>query len=452
MNMLNDIIEIVDGIVWGPLTMALLLCVGLYLQFGLKAMPLRKLGRSFVLLWQGRRTGSDEDGDISPFAALMTALAGTVGTGNIAGVATAIAIGGPGAVFWIWVTGLVGMATKYGESVLAVRFRQVDDDGDHCGGPMYYLQNGLKGGYGRFMGMAFAIFAIIASYGIGSGVQANSVADGLAQAFAVPHWLSGLALVLLVGIVTIGGIRRIALVTSRLVPLMIIVYLVFGLLVLIANASRIGTTLNLIFTYAFTPIAATGGFAGATIMMTLRFGIGRGLFSNEAGMGSAPIAHAAARTRDPVHQGLIAMMGVFIDTIIVCSITALAILSSGEWSSGETGVPLTALSFNAVLNGSEYVVLFAVLLFAYSTALSWSFYGERCVRYLFGARLINLYKCTHLLFLFLGATGELDLVWTLGDITNALMAIPNLIGLVLLSPLLFRMTRDYFDGRPYALG
>ncbi|MEG9883941.1 MAG: sodium:alanine symporter family protein [Hyphomicrobiales bacterium] len=452
MNGVTESVNFIDGVVWGPVMMVLLVGVGLYLQFGLKAVPIRKLGRGLALLGKPQ-PAKRADGEISPFSALMTALSATVGVGNIAGVATAIASGGPGAVFWIWVTGLVGMATKYAEAVLAVRFREVDDNGDHCGGPMYYLRNGLKGSYGRFLGMAFAIFAAFAAFGIGSAVQANSVADGLEGAFAIPHWATGVAMVVLVGIVTVGGIRRIALVASKLVPFMVVVYSLGGILVLILNAGRIATALDLIFTYAFTPAAARGGFAGAAVMAAMRFGIARGLFSNEAGLGSAPIAHAAARTRDPVRQGLIAMVGVFIDTLVVCSITALVIISSGQWSSGKSGAALTSLSFNASLTGiGQYVVIVGVVLFAYSTALSWSFYGEKCFQYLFGLRLINYYRIVFVLFLAVGATAKLNLVWNLADIANGLMAIPNLIGLAVLSPILFKMTRDYFDGRPYLLG
>ena len=452
MNIITESVDFVDGVVWGPLMMGLLLGVGLYLQFGLKAMPIRKLRQGFALLWQGRRAGRAKDGEISSFAALMTALSATVGVGNIAGVATAIAAGGPGAVFWIWVTGLVGMATKYAEAVLAVRFREVDDNGDHCGGPMYYLRNGLKGSYGRFLGAAFAIFAAFAAFGIGSATQANSVADGLGGAFAIPHWATGVAMMVLVGIVTLGGIRRIALVASNLVPFMIVAYLLGGLLVLIVNAGRIGAALSLIFAHAFTPAAAGGGFAGATVMVAMRFGIARGLFSNEAGLGSAPIAHAAARTQNPVRQGLVAMIGVFIDTLVVCSITALVIISSGQWSSGETGVALTSRSFSMSLAGvGQYIVVIGVVLFAYSTALSWSFYGEKCFQYLFGLRLINAYRIVFVLFLGIGATARLDPVWNLADVANGLMAIPNLIGLAVLSPILFKMTRDYFDGKPYLL-
>lgn len=451
MNIVSEGVNFIDGVVWGPLMMVLLVGVGLYLQFGLRVVPIRKLGRGLALLG-GHQPAKRTDGEISSFSALMTALAATVGVGNIAGVATAIASGGPGAVFWIWVTGLVGMATKYAEAVLAVRFREVDDNGDHCGGPMYYLRNGLNGWSGRFLGMAFAIFAAFAAFGIGSAVQANSVADGLREAFAVPRWATGVAMMVLVGIVTIGGIKRIAMVASRLVPFMIGVYSLGGILVLILNVDRIGAALSLIFAYAFTPAAAAGGFAGAAVMVAMRFGIARGLFSNEAGLGSAPIAHAAARTRDPVRQGLIAMVGVFIDTIIVCTITALVIISSGQWSSGESGEALTSLSFNTSLTGiGQYIVVVGVVLFAYSTALSWSFYGEKCFQYLFGLRLINYYRIVFVLFLVVGAIAKLDLVWNLADVANGLMAIPNLVGLAVLSPLLFKMTRDYFDGRPYLL-
>jgi len=452
METFGQIITRIDDFVWGPVMLILLVGTGLYLQIGLKVMPIRKLGQGVRLLLQGSTSKSGGNGEVSSFGALMAALSATVGVGNIAGVATAIALGGPGAVFWMWVTGLVGMATKYAEAVLAVRFREVDGNGDHCGGPMYYLRNGL-GSRGRWLGGAFATFATFAAFGIGSAVQANSVADGLEKTFSMPHWSTGALMALLVVVVTIGGIKRIAKVTSGLVPFMIVVYLLAGCAVLAINADKIGYALDLIFGYAFAPAAAVGGFTGAAVVAAMRFGVARGLFSNEAGLGSAPIAHAAARTNNPVRQGMIAMIGVFIDTIVVCTFTALVIISSGAWKSGETGVSLTQESFNTALPGiGEYIVTLSVMLFAYSTSITWSFYGEKAFQYLFGLKLINGYRLVFALFCLIGATTHLDLVWLMADAANGLMAIPNLIGLALLSPLLFTMTRDYFAGRPHLVG
>ena len=393
METLNSLFGAINGVVWGPLMLILLLGVGIYLQIGLKLMPIRKLGMGFKLLWQGRepkpahkdavaKAGvdkSDEDGEISPFNALMTALSATIGTGNIAGVATAIALGGPGAVFWMWITALVGMATKFAEAVLAVRYRETDNTGHHVGGPMFYIKNGL-GKKWLWLGGLFSFFGAVAAFGIGNTVQSNSVADAMDVTFGVPHWLTGVIIMVLAGAVILGGIKRIAKVAGKLVPIMGIAYVIAGVLVLIVNAGQIGEAFSLIFYYAFNPMAAAGGFAGAAVMAAIRFGVARGIFSNEAGLGSAPIAHAAARTKNPVRQGLIAMLGTFIDTIIVCTITALVILTSTVWQTGEEGASLTALSFDQALPGfGNPIVAIALAIFAFTTILGWSFYGEKCV-------------------------------------------------------------------------
>ena len=449
METFGQIITRIDDFVWGPVMLILLVGTGLYLQIGLKIMPIRKLGQGVRLLLQGSTSKSGGNGEISSFGALMAALSATVGVGNIAGVATAIALGGPGAVFWMWVTGLVGMATKYAEAVLAVRFREVDGNGDHCGGPMYYLRNGL-GSRGRWLGGAFATFATFAAFGIGSAVQANSVADGLEKTFSMPHWSTGALMALLVVVVTIGGIKRIAKVTSGLVPFMIVVYLLAGCVVLAINADKIGYALDLIFGYALAPAAAVGGVTGAAVVAAMRFGVARACL-NEAGLAAR---RSPCRGADEQScPQMIAMIGVFIDTIVVCTFTALVIISSGAWKSGETGVSLTQESFNTALPGiGEYIVTLSVMLFAYSTSITWSFYGEKAFQYLFGLKLINGYRLVFALFCLIGATTHLDLVWLMADAANGLMAIPNLIGLALLSPLLFTMTRDYFAGRPHLVG
>lgn len=449
METLNGIFSAINGVVWGPLMLVLLLGVGLYLQLGLKLMPIRKLGVGFSLMFKGRVSSKDDEseGEISPFNALMTALSATIGTGNIAGVATAIALGGPGAVFWMWITALVGMATKFAEAVLAVRYREVDDLGNHVGGPMFYIRNGL-GRKWAWLGAAFAFFGAIAAFGIGNTVQSNSVADALDASFGLPSWITGVVIMVLAGAVILGGIKRIAKVAGKLIPIMGIAYVAAGIVVLIVNASEIGSAFGMIFYYAFNPHAAMGGFAGAAVMAAIRFGVARGIFSNEAGLGSAPIAHAAAQTKNPVRQGLIAMLGTFIDTIIVCSITALVILTSTVWETGEAGASLTALSFEAALPGiGNHIVSIALAIFAFTTILGWSFYGEKCFEYLFGVRSIMLYRVLFVLAIPVGAMAQLGFIWLMADTFNAMMAIPNLIALALLSPIVFRLTRDYFDGK-----
>lgn len=450
MEAIGNFVGVVNGLVWGPPMLVMILGVGLFLSLGLKMMPVLKLGAGFRLMWKGR-SGAESDGEIPPFQALMTALSATVGTGNIAGVATAVFLGGPGALFWMWLTALVGMATKYSEAVLAVRFREVDERGAHVGGPMYYIRNGL-GRKWAWLGVLFAIFAAIAGFGIGNTVQANSVADVLSANFGLPHWVTGVILMVLVGMVLIGGIKRIGHVASSLVPLMAISYVFIGLIALAVNADQIPAALAMVFKHAFSPIAAEGGFAGAAVWAAIRFGVARGIFSNEAGLGSAPIAHAAAQTKNPVTQGMVAMLGTFIDTIIVCSITGLVIITSGAWSSGETGAALTSLAFENGLPGfGNYVVAIALAVFAFTTILGWSFYGERCVEFLFGVKAIVPYRVLWILAIPVGATINLGFIWLLADTLNAMMALPNLIALLFLSPIVFKLTREHFE-KEKALG
>jgi AGCS family alanine or glycine:cation symporter len=408
-------------------------------------MPVLKLGAGFRLMWSGRARGEADEGEIPPFQALMTALSATVGTGNIAGVATAVFLGGPGALFWMWLTALVGMATKYSEAVLAVRFREVDERGKHVGGPMYYIRNGL-GNKWAWLGVLFAIFAAVAAFGIGNTVQANSVADVLETNFGLPHWVTGLILMVLVGMVLIGGIRRIGQVASALVPFMAVSYVLIGLIVLAINANEIPSAIAMVFSSAFSGSAAEGGFAGAAVWAAIRFGVARGIFSNEAGLGSAPIAHAVAQTKDPVKQGMVAMLGTFIDTIIVCSITGLVIITSGAWTSGETGAALTSLAFESGLPGfGNYIVAISLAIFAFTTILGWSFYGERCIEFLFGTRAIVPYRVVWIAAIPVGATVNLGFIWLVADTLNAMMALPNLIALLLLSPVVFKLSRAYFD-------
>ncbi|MES9945818.1 MAG: sodium:alanine symporter family protein [Candidatus Thiodiazotropha sp.] len=446
MENVTKLIDWVNGIVWGPLMLVLILGTGLFLMIGLKLMPLARLNYGFRMLWRGRE--GQGEGEISPFNALMTSLSATIGTGNIAGVATAIAIGGPGAIFWMWCTALVGMATKYAEAVLAVRYREVDENGNHVGGPMYYIKNGLDAKW-AWLGTLFAIFGALAGFGIGNTVQANSVANALSanDGLQIAPWVTGLVMAVLAALVLIGGIRRIAEVAGKLVPFMAVAYLLSGFVVLALYAGDIPNALVLIVSEAFTPTAATGGFAGAAVWLTIQFGVARGIFSNEAGLGSAPIAHAAAATDNPVRQGTVAMLGTFIDTLIVCSITGLAIVVTGAWTSGETSSALSSLAFETALPGiGSYVVSLGLAVFAFTTILGWSVYGERCVEYLFGVRSITPFRVAWIVMIPLGAVAQefLSFVWLVADTLNALMAIPNLIALLLLSPVVFKLTRDYF--------
>lgn len=443
MQNITDFISVINGIVWGPLMLVLILGTGLFLMFGLSFMPMRRIGYSFRLLWQGRE--KQGEGDIAPFNALMTSLSATIGTGNIAGVATAIFLGGPGALFWMWCTALVGMATKYAEAVLAVRYREVDSKGLHVGGPMFYIKNGLKPHW-SWLATCFAIFGALAGFGIGNTIQANSVADVLNNTFSFPHMMSGVVMAVLAAMVLIGGIKRIAHVAGMLVPIMAVAYLLAGLFILILNIDSLPAALDLVFTHAFTPIAATGGFAGAAVWAAIRFGVARGIFSNEAGLGSAPIAHAAASTNNPVRQGSIAMLGTFIDTIIICSITGLVIITTGAWSSGETGASLSSTAFETALPGiGNYVVALGLSLFAFTTILGWSFYSEKCVEYLFGESAIKPFRLFWIIAIPIGANASLDFIWLVADTLNALMAIPNLIALILLSPVVFNLTRKHFN-------
>lgn len=432
----------INGVVWGVPMLIGILGIGIFLQFRLAFLPIRRLGTGFKLLFE--RNQNRGDGQISPFNALMTALSATIGTGNIAGVATAVVLGGPGALFWMWITALVGMATKYSEAVLAVRYREVDSRGHFVGGPMYYIKHGL-GKKWMWLGTLFAFFGSIAGFGIGNTVQANSIADALNSNFGMSTTVTAAVLVILVSAVLIGGIKRIADVAGKLVPLMTVSYFGAGIIVLGMNVSEIPAALSLIITSAFTPVAAQGGFAGAAVWAAIRFGVARGVFSNEAGLGSAPIAHAAAKTQNPIRQGLIAMLGTFIDTIIVCSVTGLTIIISGKWISGETGATLTSSAFSSTLPGGNYIVAVALAIFAFTTILGWSFYGEKCIQYLFGPKLIVPFRIAWIVALPIGATQSLEFVWLLADTLNAMMAIPNLIALALLSPVVYRLTREHIN-------
>ena len=433
------LLDTVSGIVWGPITLSLLLGVGIYLTFGLKAFPITNMAYGFRSLF--KKDGKQSDGDISSFQSLMTALSATVGTCNIAGVATAIFLGGPGAIFWMWVTALFGMATKYCEAFLAIYFRERNSKNNIVGGPMYYIKNGLDKKY-HFLAYLFAAFGMVAAFGIGNGVQVNSVSQVINIEFGVSQSIIGFTIAVLVAFVILGGIKSIGNVASKLVPIMSLLYVLGGLIIIIDNYSLIPKMFFLIINSAFTETAATGGFAGATISMAVRFGVSRGVFSNEAGLGSSPIAHAAAQTNNPAKQGSISMLEPLIDTLIVCSITAFVVLISGEWLSGINGAALTTSAFDQGLPVfGKYIVIFGLILFAFSTIIGWSYYGEKCAEFIFGEKVIPIYRLLWIIIIPFGAIIKLNLVWLIADIMNGLMAIPNLIALILLSPLVFSKTR-----------
>lgn len=451
MDSLNVLLGTLSSVVWGPfLLIPLLLGTGLYLTIRLGGLQFRTLGRALRhgLIDKGEGASA---GDISNYQALTTALAATVGVGNIVGVATAIGVGGPGALFWMWITGLVGMASKYTEAFLGVRFRTKDTKGEISGGPQYYLKRGIKGPVGKVLATSFAIFAVIASFGIGNMTQANAVSAGLENTFGIDPIATGAIMFILIGVVLLGGIKAIGTVTSAFVPLMIIIYVVAGIYVLVVNATDIPAALALIFTDAFTGTAAAGGFLGSGIMLALQMGVARGIFSNESGMGSAAIAAAAAKTSHPVRQGLVSMTQTFIDTIIVVSITGLVIITTGVWElGGDRAGVMTAEGFSAGLPGDwgGIIVSLSVVFFAFSTILGWSYYGERSLESLVGRAGTIPYRMFFTVVVFIGATMELEPVWTFSDLANGLMALPNLLGLIILSGLVARETKQYLEFDP----
>jgi AGCS family alanine or glycine:cation symporter len=429
-----------NSVVWGPAMLVLILGTGAYLQLRLRGMPVLRIPAGLRLVWSGRG-GDAAHGEVSPFSALMTCLAATIGVGNIAGVATAIALGGPGALFWMWMTALVGMATKYAEVVLAVHYREKDAQGRWVGGPMYAIRNGL-GRRWAWLGTLFAVFGGIAGFGIGNMVQSNSIAAALHNSFDVAPAVTGIVLTVITAAVILGGIKRIAAVSNWLVPFMAIGYVVAALVVLAYHWREIPEAFALIFQTAFTGTAAVGGFAGAAMLAAIRYGVARGIFSNEAGLGTAGIAQAAGMSNDPVRSGLIGMMGTFFDTIIVCSMTGLAIVVSGAWTTGKTGAELTQLAFQSAMPGiGGELVAIALAVFALTTILGWSYYGERCWQFLVGSWTIRPYRLLWTVAVFFGAVTHLDLAWTIADTLNALMAVPNLIALLALSPVVVQLTR-----------
>ncbi|HBF0592520.1 TPA: sodium:alanine symporter family protein [Clostridioides difficile] len=442
MNLI-DILNKVDAFIWGPPLLVLLVGTGILLTVKLGVIQITKLPRALKLIFSAENKGS---GDVSSFAALCTALAATVGTGNIVGVATAIKAGGPGALFWMWIAAFFGMATKYSEGVLAIKYRTKDKNGQVSGGPMYYIVNGM-GEKWRPLAIFFAISGIlVALLGIGTFTQVNSITDAINNSFGIDPRITGVVLAVFVALVVFGGLKSISNVATKIVPFMAVIYVVICGIILISFWNKIPETFMLIIKSAFTPTAATGGFLGATMSLAIRNGIARGVFSNESGLGSAPIAAAAAKTEWPAEQGLISMTGTFIDTIIICTLTGFSLVISGVWCSDLNGAVMTQAAFNgAIPTFGPILLTVSLTLFAFTTILGWSYYGERCFEFLFGVKGMNGYRTVFVAMVLLGAFLKLEVVWIIADIVNGLMAIPNLIALLALSPIIVSETKKYFE-------
>lgn len=437
-----ELLKSIDAFAWGPPLLILLVGTGIYLTARLGLLQVLRLPKAFQLIF----TKDKGHGDVSSFAALCTALAATVGTGNIIGVATAIKVGGPGALFWMWMAAFFGMATKYAEGLLAIKYRTKDDNGAVAGGPMYYILLGM-GEKWRPLAIFFALAGVlVALLGIGTFTQVNSITESIQNTTTISPAITALVLSVFVAIAVFGGLKSISKVSTAVVPFMAIIYILGTLTVILFNIGKLPATISLILTSAFSPVAAVGGFAGASIRMAIQNGVARGVFSNESGLGSAPIAAAAAKTNEPVEQGLISMTGTFIDTLIICTLTGLTILVTGVWNSDLNGVALTQSAFSTAFShfGPALLTIFLVL-FAFTTILGWNYYGERCFEFLFGVRFIWLYRVIFVLMVLLGGFIELDMVWIIADIVNALMALPNLIALLVLSPVVIAETKKYFD-------
>lgn len=445
---LEEVLKNIDGIVWGPPLLILLVGTGIYFTFKLSFIQMFKLPLAIKYLFLNDDDKSDNEakGEVSSFAALCTALSATIGTGNIVGVATAIATGGPGALFWMWVAAFFGMATKYAEGVLAIKYREVDENGEMSGGPMYYIEKGVGN---KFLANMFAFFGIaVALLGIGTFGQVNSISKSALISFNIPIWFTAIIITILVTLVTLGGIKRISNVAEKIVPTMAILYIIGALLVLICNFKAIPSAITLIIKSAFNPSAVLGGTTGITISLAIQMGIGRGVFSNEAGLGSAPIAAAAAKTKYPVKQGLISMTGTFIDTIIICTMTGLAIVLTGSFNSGLEGAAMTTFAFENGLPFAiigKYIVNIGLIFFAFTTIIGWNYYGERCIQYLIGIKGIKFYKIIFIALVGVGPFLSLNLVFIIADIVNGLMALPNLIGLIKLRNIVISETNNFFE-------
>ena len=443
MNYLQETLQTINQLVWGPPLLILLVGTGIYFTFRLGLLQFRHLPTALKMVFSKDKSGN---GDVSSFAALCTALSATIGTGNIVGVATAIKLGGPGALFWMWLAAVFGMATKYAECLLAVKYRKTDSKGEMVGGPMYYLQYGVGS---RILAVLFALFALgVACFGIGTFPQVNAILDATEISFGASRELSAVVLTLLVAVVTLGGIQSIAKVAGKVVPTMAVMYIVACMSVLVTNADQLLDAIRLVITSAFTNTAATGGFLGASIMLAIQSGIARGVFSNESGLGSAPMAAAAAKTDSCVKQGLISMTGTFFDTIIICTMTGLALILTGAWQTDLSGAAMTTHAFAVGLNADTLgpmLVSVGLIFFAFTTILGWNYYGERCVVFLFGTQAVLPYKIIFIALVASGAFLKLDMIWLLADIVNGLMAIPNLIGLILLRHVVIEETKQFFS-------
>ncbi|MFA0630905.1 alanine/glycine:cation symporter family protein [Vibrio sp. 10N.222.49.A3] len=442
MNHLQATLQTINQFVWGPPLLILLVGTGIYFTFRLGLLQFRHLPTALKMVFSKDKSGT---GDVSSFAALCTALSATIGTGNIVGVATAIKIGGPGALFWMWLAAVFGMATKYAECLLAVKYRRTDSNGEMVGGPMYYLQYGVGS---RILAVMFAVFALgVACFGIGTFPQVNAILDATQISFGASREMSAVVLTILVAVVTLGGIQSIAKVAGKVVPTMAVMYVVACLSVLISNADQLLNAITLVVTSAFTNTAATGGFFGASIMLAIQSGIARGVFSNESGLGSAPMAAAAAKTDSCVKQGLVSMTGTFFDTIIICTMTGLALILTGAWQTDLSGAAMTTHAFAVGLNADTLgpmLVSVGLIFFAFTTILGWNYYGERCVVFLLGTKAVLPYKIIFIALVTSGAFLKLDMIWIMADIVNGLMAIPNLIGLILLRHVVIEETKLFF--------
>ena len=451
---LEEVLKNIDGIVWGPPLLILLVGTGIYFTFKLNFIQMFKLPLAIKYLFLNDDDKSDNEakGEVSSFAALCTALSATIGTGNIVGVATAIATGGPGALFWMWVAAFFGMATKYAEGVLAIKYREVDENGEMSGGPMYYIEKGVGN---KFLANMFAFFGIaVALLGIGTFGQVNSISKAALISFNIPIWFTAIIITILVTLVTLGGIKRISNVAEKIVPTMAILYIIGALLVLICNFKAIPSAITLIIKSAFNPSAALGGTTGITISLAIQMGIGRGVFSNEAGLGSAPIAAAAAKTKSPVKQGLISMTGTFIDTILICTMTGLALVLTEAFNSGLEGAAMTTAAFEAALpiaGLGKFIVNIGLIFFAFTTIIGWNYYGEKCLQYLAGIRIIKLYKIIFITFVAIGSFLSLDMVFVIADIVNGLMALPYLVGLIALRKIVIKETEEFFEKEEFKL-
>ncbi|WP_428865891.1 alanine/glycine:cation symporter family protein [Clostridium sediminicola] len=445
MSNLMGVLEKIDSFVWGPPLLILLVGTGIYLTIRLGLLQVKKLPLALKYLFT-KESDDNVEGDVSSFAALCTALSATIGTGNIVGVATAIKVGGPGALFWMWIAAFFGMATKYAESLLAVKYRTVDENGQMSGGPMYYIEKGLGN---KFLAKMFAIFGVgVAFFGIGTFTQVNAITEAVSITFKLPIYVTAIVLTILVALVTIGGIKNIAAVAEKTVPFMAVFYVIGALIILILNIKLVPATFALIVKSAFTKTAATGGFTGATVMIAIQSGVARGVFSNESGLGSAPIAAAAAKTKSCVRQGLISMTGTFFDTIIICTMTGFVLILTGAWSSEFSGAAMTNSAFSNSLPVAvigQLIVTIGLIFFAFTTILGWNYYGERCIEYLVGIKGIAPYRVIFIALVAIGAFLKLDMIWTIADIVNGLMAIPNLIALIGLSGVIIAETKTYFD-------